>query len=107
MRQVAVLGATGSIGASALDVIARHPQRYRASVLTANRNVDALAELCRRFQPDLAVIGNAEATPLLRERLAAAGLATRAAGGDAALRDAAAEATSDTVIAAIVGAAGL
>ena len=107
MRNVAVLGATGSIGASALDVIARHPQRFRASVLTANRNVDALVELCLRFRPDLAVIGNAEALPLLRERLGSAGLSTRAAGGDAALREAAADAGSDIVIAAIVGAAGL
>jgi 1-deoxy-D-xylulose-5-phosphate reductoisomerase len=107
VRQVAVFGATGSIGASALDVIARHPQRFRASVLTANRNVDALVDLCRRFAPDVAVIGDADAAPRLRERLASAGLSTRAAGGDAALRDAAADATSDTVIAAIVGAAGL
>jgi 1-deoxy-D-xylulose-5-phosphate reductoisomerase len=45
MKQVAILGATGSIGASALDVVARHPQRYRASALTASRNVDALVAL--------------------------------------------------------------
>ena len=51
MRRVAVLGATGSIGASALDVIARHPDRLQASVLAAGRNVDALLELCARHRP--------------------------------------------------------
>ncbi|EQD69455.1 1-deoxy-D-xylulose 5-phosphate reductoisomerase, partial [mine drainage metagenome] len=50
-QRIAVLGATGSIGGSALDVIARHPERYRASVLSAHRNVDALAALCARFRP--------------------------------------------------------
>ena len=58
MRQVAILGATGSIGASALDVIARHPDRFRASVLSAHRNVTALADLCARHRPDLAVIAD-------------------------------------------------
>ena len=104
MRRVAVLGATGSIGASALDVIARHPQRFRASVLTANRNVDALAELCRRFAPDFAVIADADGVPALRQRVAEAGLATQVAGGDGAMRDAVAGDSCDTVIAAIVGA---
>lgn len=107
MRNVAVFGATGSIGASALDVIARHPDRFRASVLTAHRNIDALVQLCRRFRPQLAVIGDAAAAPLLQERLAADGLPTRASGGAAALREAAAGDESDTVVAAIVGAAGL
>jgi len=107
MRQVAILGATGSIGASALDVIARHPQRFRASVLSANRNVDALVALCARFQPDLAVISDAAAEPALRSKLATAGLATRVASGRAGLQQAAAGELCDTVIAAIVGAAGL
>ena len=56
IRNVAVLGATGSIGTSALDVIARHPARLRASVLAAGRNVEALIELCRRHRPRHAVI---------------------------------------------------
>ncbi|HEY2394978.1 MAG TPA: 1-deoxy-D-xylulose-5-phosphate reductoisomerase [Rudaea sp.] len=107
MRQVAILGATGSIGASALDVIARHPQRFRASVLSAHRNVDALVALCARFQPDLAVISDATAEPALRGKLASAGLQTRVASGDAGLQQAAAAELCDTVIAAIVGAAGL
>ena len=107
MRRIAVFGATGSIGASALDVIARHPDRFRASVLAAHRKVDELVALCVRFQPDLAIIADASFADALRDRLAAAGLRTRAAAGVEALRDAAAGELCDTVIAAIVGAAGL
>jgi len=107
MRHVAVFGATGSIGASTLDVIARHPQRFRASVLSANRNVDALVALCRRFEPDLAIIVDAAHEPALRDRLAAAGSRTRVASGSAGLREAAGGDLCDTVVAAIVGAAGL
>lgn len=90
MRRVAVLGATGSIGASALDVIARHPERFRASVLAAHRKVDELVALCVRFRPDLAVIADAALETSLRDKLAAAGLSTRAAAGTAALSEAAA-----------------
>jgi 1-deoxy-D-xylulose-5-phosphate reductoisomerase len=107
MKNVAVLGATGSIGASALDVIARHPDRFRASALAAHRNVEALAALCERFRPDLAVIADASREAELRERLANARLATRVESGAAALTEAASGAHCDTVIAAIVGAAGL
>ena len=107
MRSVAVLGATGSIGASALDVIARHPDRFRASVLSAQRKVDELVALCVRFKPDIAVIADAVLETQLRDRLQAAGLATRARAGAQALREAAASDVCDTVIAAIVGAAGL
>lgn len=107
MRNVAVLGATGSIGASTLDVIARHPQRFRASVLAAHRSVDTLAELCQRFAPDLAVIADPALEADLLARLRRAGLATRVASGEAALDEAAASSLCDTVVAAIVGAAGL
>jgi 1-deoxy-D-xylulose-5-phosphate reductoisomerase len=107
MRRVAVLGATGSIGASALDVIARHPERFRASVLTANRNVDALFDLCLRFKPERAVILDSAGERVLRERLAAVGSPTQVASGSKALREAASDARCDTVVAAIVGAAGL
>jgi 1-deoxy-D-xylulose-5-phosphate reductoisomerase len=107
MRRVAVLGATGSIGASALDVIARHPDLFRASVLAAHRKVDELVALCVRFEPDVAVIADDTLATALRDKLAAAGLRTRAAAGARALRDAAAGDLCDTVIAAIVGAAGL
>jgi 1-deoxy-D-xylulose-5-phosphate reductoisomerase len=105
MRQVSILGATGSIGASALDVIARHPQRFRVSALAAHRKVDELVALCARFQPDLAVIADSAFEPALRSKLASAGLDTRVASGNEGLREAAT--SGDTVIAAIVGAAGL
>ncbi len=107
MRQVAVLGATGSIGASALDVIARHPERFRASVLAANRKVDELVALCVRFKPDVAVIADAALETALRDRLQSAGLPTTARAGAQALSEEAASEHCDTVIAAIVGAAGL
>jgi len=107
VRNVAVLGATGSIGTSTLDVIARHPQRFRASVLAAHRSVEALADLCARFQPDLAVIGDAACEQALRSRLASLGASTRVAAGEAALAEAAGSSLCDTVVAAIVGAAGL
>ncbi len=107
MNRVAVLGATGSIGASALDVVARHPGLFRASVLAAHRKVDELVALCARFEPDLAVIADASLEMPLRDKLASAGLRTRAAAGPRALSDAAAGEFCDTVIAAIVGAAGL
>ncbi|WP_440223746.1 1-deoxy-D-xylulose-5-phosphate reductoisomerase [Dokdonella sp. MW10] len=107
MKRVAVLGATGSIGASTLDVIARHPDRFRASVLAAHRNVEALATLCERFRPDLAVIADPACEPELRARLVAAGVATRVLAGPDALVEAAAGGDADIVVAAIVGAAGL
>jgi len=107
MRKIAILGATGSIGASALDVIARHPRDFRASVLAAHRKVDELVALCVRFQPDLAVIADEALETTLRDKLAAAGLSTRAAGGMAALNEAVSGDLCDTVVAAIVGAAGL
>ncbi|AWV06826.1 1-deoxy-D-xylulose-5-phosphate reductoisomerase [Marilutibacter maris] len=106
IREVAVLGATGSIGGSALDVIARHPDRLRASVLAAGRNVEALIALCRRHRPRHAVIGDAAAFPALRDGLRAAGLDTRAHPGSELDALVAGDAC-DTVVAAIVGAAGL
>lgn len=108
MRSVAVFGATGSIGTSALDVIARHPERLRASVLAAGRNVEALVALCIAHRPDHAVIAEPDALPRLRAGLQAAGLATAAHAGMDALDALAADAAAcDTVVAAIVGAAGL
>ena len=107
MKTIAVLGATGSIGASALDVIARHPDRFRVGVLAAHRNVEALVDLCARFSPHLAVIADASREAELRDRLRAARVSTRVASGAQALIEAAADSACDTVIAAIVGAAGL
>ncbi|MCM2336007.1 MAG: 1-deoxy-D-xylulose-5-phosphate reductoisomerase [Pseudomonas sp.] len=107
MRRIAVLGATGSIGASALDVIARHPERLRATVLAAGRQVDALVALCARHRPEHAVIADPALLARLRDGLRAAGLATHAHAGDAALDALVAGDACDTVVAAIVGAAGL
>jgi len=107
MRQVAVLGATGSIGASALDVIARHRQTMRASVLAAGSNVQALLALCVTHEPDHAVIADPAGLGPLRDGLRAAGLATVAHAGEQALEDLVAGTECDTVVAAIVGAAGL
>ncbi|WP_425490178.1 1-deoxy-D-xylulose-5-phosphate reductoisomerase [Luteimonas colneyensis] len=107
MQRVAVLGATGSIGTSALDVIARHPETMRASVLAAGRQVEALLEACRRHRPDDAAIADEAALPRLREGLREAGLPTRAHAGMEAIAALAGDGGSDTVVAAIVGAAGL
>ena len=107
MRNVAILGATGSIGGSALDVIARHPGRFRASVLSANDDVAGLLGLCERFRPDAAVIADSAHYGALRAGLTQAGLSTRALAGAEALADVAGSDACDTVVAAIVGAAGL
>ncbi len=107
LRNVAVLGATGSIGTSALDVIARHPGRLRASVLAAGSNVEALVALCREHRPDHAAIADPERFQALRDGLRAAGLPTRAHAGAGAIANLAADPCCDTVLAAIVGAAGL
>ena len=105
--QVAVLGATGSIGTSTLDVVGRHPGRLQASVLAAGSNVEALLALCRRFRPRHAAIADESGYAALRDGLRAAGLDTEAhAGGEAIVQLAAGDAC-DTVVAAIVGAAGL
>ena len=106
-RNVAVLGATGSIGASALDVIARHPDRYRASVLAAGCKVDALLALCVVHRPDHAVIADEGLYARLRDGLTDAGLPTRAHAGMPALDALVAASDCDVVVAAIVGAAGL
>ncbi|HHW4680843.1 MAG TPA: 1-deoxy-D-xylulose-5-phosphate reductoisomerase [Xylella taiwanensis] len=107
IHNVAVLGATGSIGAAALDVITRHPRRLHASLLAAGRRVDTLLTLCRTHRPDHAVIGDLTLYPTLRDGLNTAGLATKAHAGEAALAALVASAACDTVVAGIVGAAGL
>ena len=107
IRRVAVFGATGSIGASALDVIARHPAQLRACVLAAGSNVDALIELCRVHRPEHAVIAEPALFTRLRDGLRDAGLDTCVHAGSEALDALAASDTCDTVVAAIVGAAGL
>ncbi len=106
-RTLTILGATGSIGLSTLDVVARHPGRYRVFALSAHRQVDALVALCLRHRPVFAVLGDAAAAAAARAQLAAAGCPTEALCGEAALAEVAAHPQVDTVMAAIVGAAGL
>ena len=107
MKAVTILGATGSIGTSALDVIARHPERYRVHALTAQSNVAALADLALHFDPEVVVIGDASLEGSLREALRERGARARVAGGRDALVDVARAPEVDAVLAAIVGVAGL
>jgi len=107
MKGVTVLGSTGSIGVSTLDVIARHPERYRVVALTANRDVEGLLEQCLHFRPRLAVMADATAAAGLAQRLWAEGSDTEVLQGMVGLEQVAAMPEADYVMAAIVGAAGL
>jgi len=104
---ITVLGATGSIGQSTLDVVRRHPQRYRVVALTAHRQVERLVADCLEFQPMLAVVADAVTADVVRQRLADAGSSTEVAWGESALVQAATLGDAAMVMAAIVGAAGL
>ncbi|MGS7253784.1 1-deoxy-D-xylulose-5-phosphate reductoisomerase [Pseudomonas sp. SK] len=106
-QRITVLGATGSIGLSTLDVIARHPDRYQVFALSGYSRIDELLALCLRHRPAFAVVPVAEAAVRLREGLAAAGCATEVLEGEAGLCQVACAAEVDAVMAAIVGAAGL
>ncbi len=106
-QRITVLGATGSIGTSTLDVIARHPERFEAFALTAHVQVDRLFELAVRFAPRYAVLGDPAAAAELRYRLTAHGSRTEVLVGPEALLEVAAHPEVDAVMAAIVGAAGL
>ena len=103
---VAILGSTGSIGASTLDVIARHPDRYRVVGLAANRNLDAMRAQCARFKPEVAVMADPAAARQLAGELADTAAATRVLGGADALAELAGGG-ADIVVCGIVGAAGL
>ncbi|AXK40084.1 1-deoxy-D-xylulose-5-phosphate reductoisomerase [Crenobacter cavernae] len=102
-----VLGATGSIGESTLDVVARHPERYRVVALAAHRQFDKLFEQCRRFRPCYAVLADAADAERLEKTLRAEDIATTVLSGPDALVEVATLAEVDGVVAAIVGAAGL
>jgi 1-deoxy-D-xylulose-5-phosphate reductoisomerase len=106
-KGVTILGATGSIGVSTLDVLARHPQRYRVVALTANTQAERLFEQCQRFHPEIAVLRDHNAAARLEEMIRRAGLRTQVLAGPEALQHVARDAGSDIVMAAIVGAAGL
>lgn len=105
-RQVSVLGSTGSIGVSTLDVIARHPDRFAVFALAANSSVDKLLEQCLAHQPRYAVMMDESAAGELRERLPAE-TGIEVLQGEQGLERVAGDAAVDVVMAAIVGAAGL
>lgn len=107
MKAITILGSTGTIGVNTLDVIAREPDRFRVFALTANRNVAALLEQCRVWQPVYAVLGEEAAARELRRELRAAGSRTEVLSGEAGLIDVAAHPDADYVMAGIVGGAGL
>ncbi len=106
-QNITILGSTGSIGVSTLDVIRRHPDRYRAYALCAHSQVDKLFEQCVEFRPVFAVVRDEQLAAQLVERCRAAGLCTEVSHGTAALADLASRPEVDAVMAAIVGAAGL
>jgi 1-deoxy-D-xylulose-5-phosphate reductoisomerase len=102
---LAVLGATGSVGASTLDVVARHPGRYKVFALTANGSADALLKQCRAHKPRYAVLSGTPENPALRKEFSREG--TKLLFGTKALDEIAAHPDCNAVMAAIVGAAGL
>jgi len=105
MRSITILGATGSIGQSTLDIVARHPDRFSVYALTANSNVQKMHELCLRFKPRYVVMSEQASAQHLST--ATNGLQTEVLAGEAALAEVAAAEAADIVVAAIVGAAGL
>lgn len=105
--RISVLGATGSIGLSTLDVIARHPQRYEVFAISGFSRLTELQALCIRHRPRFAVVPDAPAARVLQDALMGAGLDTRVLSGEAGLCEIAAHPEVDAVMAAIVGAAGL
>ncbi len=106
-QQLTILGSTGSIGVNTLDVVRRHPRRYRVVALCAHRQVDRLFEQCLEFQPRHAVVGDPLLAAELAARLAVAGCPTEVSHGPEALLRMAELPEVDAVMAAIVGAAGL
>ncbi|MBA0902223.1 MAG: 1-deoxy-D-xylulose-5-phosphate reductoisomerase [Candidatus Nitrotoga sp.] len=107
VSQLTILGSTGSIGVSTLDVVARHPERYRVIALTAQSQDNILFEQCTRFSPRYAVLLDETAAARLQQSIALTDLDTEVLCGVAALERVASLPEVDTVMAAIVGAAGL
>jgi 1-deoxy-D-xylulose-5-phosphate reductoisomerase len=107
MQNITLLGATGSIGVSTLDVIARHPDQYSVFALTAHRQVDKLAAQCQQFNPQYAVVGDQQSAATLQLLLNSSDCPTEVLWGRESLSQVASDSAVDTVMAAIVGAAGL
>lgn len=106
-RQVCILGSTGSIGESTLDVVSRHPERFVVRSLSCGSRWEELLTQCRRWRPVYAAVSDVAGADRLRTALRAEGLATEVLAGEAGLEQIAADPGADTVMAAIVGAAGL
>ena len=106
-QRLTILGSTGSIGTSTLDVVARHPDRYEVFALSAATQVDLMLAQCARFRPRYAVMASAEHARQLDEKIKANGLATQVLQAPEALETIASHEQVDAVMAAIVGAAGL
>ncbi|MEY2890043.1 MAG: hypothetical protein RIQ30_1641 [Pseudomonadota bacterium] len=106
-RKLCILGSTGSIGVNTLDVIRAHPDQFKVTALTAGRQIERLAEQCLEFKPKIAVVHSAADAKTLQELLEGRGLSIAVHHGEAGLMSAVTESECDTVMAAIVGAAGL
>ena len=102
-----ILGSTGSIGESTLDVVSRHPERFRVFALAGHRQVDKLAAQCKQFRPEYAVVGDADHAAELEKKLKQEGISTQVLYGSQALIDVASADEVSGVMCAIVGAAGL
>ena len=109
MQTITILGATGSIGVNTLNVIARHPDRYRVFALTAHSQIEKLASQCQKFSPHYAVVADEQSAARLKDLLASldSNCATEVLWGRDSLCQVASDSAVDTVMAAIVGAAGL
>jgi 1-deoxy-D-xylulose-5-phosphate reductoisomerase len=106
-QRVTILGSTGSVGKNTLDVIGRHPDRFEVFALSANTNVDEMLAQCMAFAPQVAVMADADAGQLLAQKIREKGLKTQVNCAQAAIEKIASSSQTDTVMASIVGAAGL
>ncbi len=106
-QSITILGSTGSIGLSTLDIIARHPAKYKVFALTANKNIDVLEQQCLQWQPLFAVMCDERSAGQLKQRLHNKALSTVVLSGVSGLAAVASDVATDCVVAAIVGAAGL
>ena len=108
MQRISILGSTGSVGLSTLRVVSRHPDKFKVATLTANRNVEEMLRQCSTFRPQTAIMVEPSCADQLKQQLSSAGLESiEVRSGDAAVVDAAADPSCDSVMSAIVGAAGL
>jgi len=107
VKAVTLLGSTGSIGVSTLNVLALHPEKYSVYALTANRSVDTMFEQCQQFNPEIAVMLDEQSAETLASKLKQVGSNTQVLSGEQALVQVAESERTDYVMAAIVGAAGL